>query len=200
MLGAVCGGLAGAAVRAEGLGSSHQLQGSKSETFAMLGAVGGGAGTTSSLRSENKRSLASKWSGTLNRTNSESKSYSEAKIVALFEKYKDDSEDFILSEGIEEFCIDLQLKPDEFKVLVLAWQFGAEQMCRFTIQEFLQGCKALKADSCKGIQSRLPDVASQLATNPEMFKDLYRFTFKFGLDSSSGQRILPIEMAVSLWP
>ena len=35
----VCGGLAGAAVRAEGLGSSNQLQGSKSETFAMLGAV-----------------------------------------------------------------------------------------------------------------------------------------------------------------
>ena len=48
---------------------------------------------------------------------SESKSYSEAKIVALFEKYKDASEDFILSEGIEEFCIHLQLKPDEFKVL-----------------------------------------------------------------------------------
>ena len=37
--------------------------------------------------------------------------------MTLFEKYKDDSEDFILSEGIEEFCIDLQLKPDEFKVL-----------------------------------------------------------------------------------
>ena len=35
----VCGGLAGAAVRAEGLGSSNQLQSSKSETFAMLGAV-----------------------------------------------------------------------------------------------------------------------------------------------------------------
>lgn len=51
-------------------------------------------------------------------------------------------------------------------------------MCRFTRQEFLQGCKALKADSCKGIQSRLPDVAAQLANNPEMFKELYRFTFK----------------------
>ena len=36
----------------------------------------GGAGTTSSLRSENKRSLTSKWSGTLNRTNS-------GKIMAL---------------------------------------------------------------------------------------------------------------------
>ena len=61
---------------------------------------------------------------------SESKSYSEAKIVALFEKYKDASEDFILSEGIEEFCIDLQLKPDEFKVLgkMVDWR---EIICTF---------------------------------------------------------------------
>ena len=48
---------------------------------------------------------------------SESHSYSESKIVALFEKYKDEEEDCVLSEGIEEFCMDLQLKPDEFKVL-----------------------------------------------------------------------------------
>ena len=47
----------------------------------------------------------------------ESRSYSETKITALYEKYKDEEEDCILSEGIEEFCIDLQLKPDEFKVL-----------------------------------------------------------------------------------
>jgi len=196
--GEVCGGLAGAAARAEGLGSSNQLQGSKSETFAMLGAVGG-AGTTSSLRSENKRSLTSKWSGTLNRTNSESKSYSEAKIVALFEKYKDASEDFILSEGIEEFCIDLQLKPDEFKVLVLAWKFEAEQMCRFSRSEFVNGCRALKTDSCRGIQARLPEVVTAVLADPDKFKDLYRFTYRFGLDSASGQRILPVEMAVSLW-
>ena len=56
----------------QAVGSSlQQLAGSKSETFALLGATGGGgAGTTSSLRSDHKRSLASKWSGTLNRTNS----------------------------------------------------------------------------------------------------------------------------------
>ena len=47
----------------------------------------------------------------------ESRSYSETKISALYEKYKDEEEDCILSDGIEEFCIDLQLKPDEFKVL-----------------------------------------------------------------------------------
>jgi len=179
--------------------SQSQIPVTKSETFSLLGNHQSGVSCTSSITKSDKRSLASKLSGSLNRSNSESRSYSEPKITAMYEKYKDDEEDCVLSDGIEEFCIDLQLKPDEFKVLVLAWQFGAEQMCRFTRQEFLQGCKALKADSCKGIQSRLPDVASQLATNPEMFKDLYRFTFKFGLDSTSGQRILPIEMAVSLW-
>ena len=61
---------------------------------------------------------------------------------------------------------------------VLAWQFGAEQMCRFTRHEFLHGCKALKADSCKGIQSKLPEVATQVVADTDMFKDLYRFTYK----------------------
>jgi len=193
------GGPPGTSCQPQGtITSTTQLQGSKSETFAMLGAVGG-AGTTSSLRSENKRSLASKLSGTLNRTNSESKSYSDAKIIALFEKYKDDQDDCILSEGIEEFCIDLQLKPDEFKVLVLAWKFGAEQMCRFSRVEFLSGCRALKADSCKTLQIRLPEIVQAVTTDPENFRDLYRFTYKFGLDASTGQRILPVEMAVSLW-
>jgi len=188
----------------------HQVQPSsymlaslaKSETSSLLvtqaTTVLSSGGNNSSIKSE-KKSLASKLSGTLNRTNSESRSFSESKINALFEKYKDEHEDAILSEGIEEFCMDLQLKPDEFKILVLAWKFEAEQMCRFTRKEFLAGCKSLKVDSCKGIQSRLPDVVAKLAVDPDKFKDLYKFTYKFGLDSENGQRILPIDMAVSLW-
>jgi len=176
--------------------STSQSNLPRSETLSLLG--GTQAGTSSSLKSE-KKSLASKLSGTLNRTNSESKSFSEAKITSLYEKYKDAQDDSILSEGIEEFCIDLQLKPDEFQVLVLAWQFGAEQMCRFTRAEFLTGCRALKADTCRAIQTRLPELAAQVKADQELFRDLYRFTYKFGLDRTSGQRILPVEMAVSLW-
>lgn len=152
----------------------------------------------SSIKSE-KKSLALKLSGTLNRNNSESRNFSEAKINALYEKYKDSSEDAILSEGVEQFCMDLQLKPDEFRVLVLAWKFEAEIMCRFTREEFLKGCKAMKVDNLRGIQAKLPELAAQTISDVEQFKELYRFTFKFGLDSSSGQRILPVDMAVSLW-
>ena len=37
----------------------------------------------------------------------------------------------------------------------------------------------------------------EAAANPALFKDLYRFTFSFGLEP--GQKVLPIEMASSLW-
>lgn len=174
---------------------------SKSESIGQLigtnmAAVNGGGGTRTNSE---KKSLASKLSGTLNRNNSESRNFSESKINALFEKYKDESEDAILSEGMEQFCLDLQLKPDEFKVLVLAWKFEAEEMCRFSRQEFLTGCRSMKVDSLKGIQTRLPELVIQTLSDPELFRDLYRFTFKFGLDVSTGQRILPVEMAVNLW-
>lgn len=139
----------------------------------------------SSVSGENKRA-------------SQHRDYSESKIVALFEHYKDPGEDVILSEGIERLCQDLEVKPEEFKVLLLAWKFNASTMCRFTRQEFLTGCKLLKAASIKSIQCRFPDILLEIQ-DPEKFKDLYRFTFRFGLDSEIGQRILPTEMAISLW-
>ncbi|CAK1596148.1 unnamed protein product [Parnassius mnemosyne] len=124
---------------------------------------------------------------------------SETKINQLFDLYKDSLEDAILAEGIENLCNDLQLNPDDFKVLVLAWKLNASQMCRFTRQEFVQGLKNLKTDSIKGIQHKLNEITSDLKRDSENFKDLYRFTFKFGLDVSIGQRILPSDIAVLLW-
>ncbi len=96
-------------------------------------------------------------------------------------------------------CRDLELKPEDFKVLVVAWKFGAEQMCRFSREEFFNGMREFKVDSMKGIQGRLPEVVAETLADPNKFKDLYRFAFKFGLDSEIGQRILGVDMAVSLW-
>lgn len=124
-------------------------------------------------------------------------SVSETKIVALFEQYKDSNDDSILADGIERFCADLAVRPDEFCVLVLAWRFDAGQMCCFTREEFISGCKALKSDSIKGIQNRLPEICHEVEEDQELFKELYRFTFRFGLEI--GQRILPSDMAICLW-
>lgn len=124
---------------------------------------------------------------------------SDIKLNALFDQYKDSFEDNILAEGIEQMCKDLQISPDDFKILILAWKLNAEQMCRFTRSEFINGLKTMRADSIKSIQNRLPEIVAEVNQDIELFKDLYRFTFRFGLDSSSGQRILTTEMAVLLW-
>ncbi|XP_027052103.1 DCN1-like protein 3 [Pocillopora damicornis] len=123
----------------------------------------------------------------------------ESKIASLFGKYKDDTEDAILADGMEKFCQDLGVDPTEFIVLVLAWKFNASQMCRFTRNEFFEGCKALRVDSIRSLQNKFPELEAEVTNDVEKFKDLYRFTFKFGLDVDEGQRALPKNIALPLW-
>lgn len=120
------------------------------------------------------------------------------RIEELFCYYKDEQEDAILEEGMERFCNDLCVDPAEFRVLVLAWKFQAATMCKFTRREFVEGCKAIQADSIEGICSRFPRMLME-AQGEENFKDLYRFTFQFGLDAEEGQRSLQREIAIALW-
>lgn len=87
---------------------------------------------------------------------------SDNKLNTLFDQYKDESEDAMLAEGIEQFCKDLQVSPDDFKILLLAWKLNAEQMCRFTREEFVKGLKGLRVDSIKGIQSKLPELVNEV--------------------------------------
>ncbi|XP_034049852.1 DCN1-like protein 3 [Thalassophryne amazonica] len=123
---------------------------------------------------------------------------SMVRLEELFCCYKDEQEDAILEEGMERFCNDLCVDPAEFRVLVLAWKFQAVTMCRFTRKEFIEGCRAIRADSLEGICSRFPSMLLE-AQGEESFKDLYRFTFQFGLDADEGQRSLQREIAIALW-
>lgn len=67
-----------------------------------------------------------------------------------------------------------------------------------TRKEFVEGCKAIQADSLEGIYSRFPCMLLD-ARGEENFKDLYRFTFQFGLDAEEGQRSLQRDIAIALW-
>ena len=119
-------------------------------------------------------------------------------ICAFFDRYRDADVDCILADGIERFCADIHVQPDEFAVLVLAWKFNAEAMCRFTREEFTSGCRALGgADTPQAIRDQLPAIVAEVCENKDRFRELYRWTYKFGLDV--GQRTLPLSMALSLW-
>lgn len=122
---------------------------------------------------------------------------SDNAVNALFEEYKDENEDAILSEGIERLCNDLGYKPDDFAILVLAWRLDASQMCRFSRPEFIQGIQSMNAETIDDIRSALEQTIEKLKVNSEMFKQLYRFTFRFGLEPDN--RIVQLEMAIILW-
>jgi DCN1-like protein 3 len=117
-------------------------------------------------------------------------------INKLFEEYKDDN-DCILSDGIERLCGDLEYKPDQFEVLVLAFCLDAEQMCCFTKKEFIHGLKKINATTIADIKLRISQVIEKLKNEMELFKQLYRWTFRFGLEY--GHRILSLDMAIILW-
>lgn len=119
-------------------------------------------------------------------------------LEKYFNQYRDEHEDAILAEGMEKFCSDLGVDPTEFIVLVLAWKFEASQMCRFTHEEFINGCQKMKVHDAKSLRSRFPEMKEEVKEQ-EKFKSLYRFTFTFGLDQSTGQRSLPVDMAIPLW-
>ena len=126
---------------------------------------------------------------------------SESKIISLFEKYKDEEEvNLMLANGIQQLCDDLNLKADDFRILLLAWKLRAKQMCKFTKDEFVNGFKNnLKVDNLKDLKLKLAYFEDEIKLNQNEFKSLYRWTFDFGLDSDTGERVIPIDMAISLW-
>lgn len=121
-----------------------------------------------------------------------------ASLEKFYLKYKDDGEDAILAQGMETFCSDLGVEPTDFIVLLIAWRFQASEMCRFTREEFMNGCQRLRAHDSRSLKQRFPDLMEETKMEKN-FKDLYQFTFSFGLDRSAGQRSLPIDMAIPLW-
>jgi hypothetical protein len=53
---------------------------------------------------------------------------------------------------------------DGFFVAVLAWKLEAEEMCRFTRQEFLTGCRAMKVTVRTSVSD--PDSIGFLGPSP----------------------------------
>lgn len=122
----------------------------------------------------------------------------DKRVGEFFNRYRDQESDCILADGVERLCTDLGIAPDDFSILVFAWKFNAKTMCRFTREEFIGGCHALGgANSPESINARLPDLVTEVVGSREQFRDMYRWTYRFGLDL--GQRTLPLAMAISLW-
>jgi DCN1-like protein 4/5 len=151
------------------------------------------------------------------------KSYSDDRVVALFDQYADtDDVNVILGEGLEKLCSDGDIPMEGARPLLLAWYLNCKTMGTITRQEWTQGLQALKIDTVEKLAVALADLdeivlstsktAPKQPKNPPYAKDrllaqypdpkasfskLYHFLFN--LCRVEQQRNIDVETACALW-
>lgn len=86
-------------------------------------------------------------------------------------------------EGMEKFCQDIAVDPENVVMLVLAYKMGARQMGFFSQSEWCKGLTDLQCDSIQKIQNKL-DFLYSLLNDPNTFKLIYRYAYDFARVSS----------------
>jgi len=118
------------------------------------------------------------------------------KLDAFFRKYKAADVDCICSEGIEELCNDLAISALDPVTLAMSYHCRADEMGKFTREEFVGGMQRLGCDDVAKLRAKLEELRAMLSDRTQC-KEVYAFTFQFALDQ--GQRCLPVEMCVEFW-
>lgn len=89
-----------------------------------------------------------------------------------------DDPDTLGPEGMEKFCEDIGVEPENVVMLVLAYKMQARQMGFFTQDEWLKGLTELQCDSIIKLQSKFEYLRSHL-NDQNLFKSIYRYAFDF---------------------
>lgn len=123
-------------------------------------------------------------------------SFSQKRCVDWFCKYTNpDEPDTLGPDGMEKFCNDIGVEPENVVMLVLAYKMGATQMGFFSRCEWLKGLTELECDSAAKMQSKLEYLKSIL-NDPNVFKSIYRYAYDFAKDSD--QRSMDINTAKAM--
>lgn len=70
--------------------------------------------------------------------------FSEKRCIGWFHEYTTQGESQIGPEGMEKFCKDIGVAPENVIMLGLAWNLGAKNMGFFSSQEWIRGMSHLQ--------------------------------------------------------
>lgn len=125
---------------------------------------------------------------------SEDEHFSSKKCLAWFYEYAGPDE-VVGPEGMEKFCEDIGVEPENIIMLVLAWKLEAMNMGFFTKEEWVKGMTRLQCDCTEKLQSKF-DYLRSLLNDTAAFKNIYRYAFDFARDKD--QRSLDLDTAKSM--
>ena len=102
-------------------------------------------------------------------------------------------------DGILQLCQDLKIEPEDRRLLLFSWQCRAAEACQFTKSEFLNGLKALNAESTSQLAKSLTTLNQEIdhSSNRDRFKDLYLWVFEWARNKK--QKSMDVEEAVVYW-
>ncbi|XP_077302941.1 DCN1-like protein SCCRO4 isoform X2 [Arctopsyche grandis] len=121
---------------------------------------------------------------------SDDSTFSVKRCLTWFREYTTpDEPDLLGPEGMEKFCEDISVEPENVVMLVLAYKMGAKQMGYFTQEEWLKGLTDLQCDSVSKIQNKL-EYLRNLLNDQHQFKAIYRYAYDFARDKE--QRSLEV--------
>ncbi|KAG7275279.1 hypothetical protein CRUP_035006, partial [Coryphaenoides rupestris] len=117
--------------------------------------------------------------------------FSSKRCLEWFYEYAG-CDDVVGPEGMEKFCEDIGVEPENVVMLVLAWRLDAQSMGYFTLQEWLKGMSSLQCDSTESLRNSLDHLRSVL-NDATSFKLIYRYAFDFAREKD--QRSLDLNTA-----
>lgn len=121
-------------------------------------------------------------------------SFNTKRCTLWFDEYTGvDDANVIGPEGIEKFCEDLGVEPENVAMLVIAWKMDAKRMGFFTKQEWLKGFSDLQCDCTAKLRAKIDQMKNILHDN---FKTIYRFAYDFARDKD--QRSMDTETAKAM--
>ncbi|XP_050297514.1 DCN1-like protein 5 isoform X3 [Anthonomus grandis grandis] len=127
----------------------------------------------------------------------EENSFNQKRCLTWFKEYTTPDEPHTLGpEGMEKFCEDIGVEPENVVMLVLAYKMQARQMGFFTREEWLKGLSELQCDSIQKVQGRL-DHLRCLLNDQNVFKAIYRYAYDFARQDKD-QRSMDMETAKAM--
>ncbi|XP_051687536.2 DCN1-like protein 4 isoform X3 [Oryctolagus cuniculus] len=115
------------------------------------------------------------------RIKTEEEAFSSKRCLEWFYEYAG-TDDVVGPEGMEKFCEDIGVEPENVVMLVLAWKLDAQNMGYFTLQEWLKGMTSLQCDTTEKLRNTL-DYLRSLLNDSTNFKLIYRYAFDFARQS-----------------
>ncbi|KAI9840388.1 MAG: Scaffold-type E3 ligase [Sclerophora amabilis] len=123
-----------------------------------------------------------------------------AALNKLFDSYRDDPEenpDIIGVEGAMRYLKDIKVQLDEIAVLAIGEALQAPTMGEFTRDGFVKGWRTLNSDTLTKQQSAASRLRTQLPTDQDLFRRVYRYTFQ--LARLPGQKAVALDAAIEYW-